>query len=139
VNRMDFQLLADVRIEESRALLNLPAPMPDGAYYLAGYAVECALKACICLKYAQYDWPEKKFVADSHTHAVLDLVRLAGFADQRVADAASDLAFAENWQIVKDWGEHTRYERHSLVKARRMFDAVDNNANGVLSWIKARW
>ena len=139
MNRLDFQLLADVRIEEAGALLNLPTPMPDGAYYLAGYAVECALKACICLKYAQYDWPEKKFVADSHTHDLLDLVRLAGLSAQRVAEAAFDIAFFNNWQVVNEWREQSRYERHSLIKARRMFEAVDNNANGVLSWIKARW
>jgi hypothetical protein len=113
--------------------------MPDGAYYLAGYAVECALKACITRRYAQYDWPDRGFVADCHTHKLLTLVNLAGIEAQRAADAAADIALGTNWQIVKDWGEHSRYERHSLVKARRMFDAVDNNANGVLSWIKARW
>lgn len=139
VNRKDFQLLAGVRIEEARALLTLPTPMPDGAYYLAGYAMECALKACICRKYAEHDWPDKRFVADCHTHDILDLVKLAGIAPQRVADATSDIAFAKNWQVVKDWSEQSRYERHSLVKAQKMFDAIDNNANGVLSWIKARW
>ena len=139
MNRIDFQLLADVRIEEARALLTLPTPMPDGAYYLAGYAVECALKACICLKYAQHDWPEKKFVAESHTHDIFDLVKMAGLASQRVADAASDITFSKNWQVVKDWDEQSRYERHPLVKAQMMFDAVDNNVNGVLSWIKVRW
>ena len=113
--------------------------MPDGAYYLAGYAVECALKACICLKYAQYDWPEKKFVADSHTHDLLDLVKMAGLASQKVTDATSDIAFSKNWQLVKDWSEQSRYKRYSLVEAQMMFDAVDNNTNGVLSWIKARW
>lgn len=43
LSRSDFQRLADVRIAEAKVLLD--AGMWDGAYYLAGYAVECALKA----------------------------------------------------------------------------------------------
>jgi hypothetical protein len=61
VNRTDFQQLADVRIDEGAALLALPVPRSDGAYYLAGYAVECALKACIARTYNQHDWPDKEF------------------------------------------------------------------------------
>ena len=45
MNRNDFQQLADVRINEAEALL--VQGKYDGAYYLAGYAVECGLKACI--------------------------------------------------------------------------------------------
>ena len=45
MNRADFQRLADVRIDEAGVLL--AAGRWSGAYYLAGYAVECALKACI--------------------------------------------------------------------------------------------
>jgi HEPN domain-containing protein len=45
VNRNGLQDLSKVRLKEATALLNLR--MYDGAYYLAGYAVECALKACI--------------------------------------------------------------------------------------------
>jgi hypothetical protein len=58
VNRSDFQALADVRIEEAQALLGLAPPRPDGAYYLAGYAVECALKAALAKLNQQHDWPE---------------------------------------------------------------------------------
>jgi HEPN domain-containing protein len=45
VDRQDLQELSRVRLKEATALLKLG--LFDGAYYLAGYAVECALKACI--------------------------------------------------------------------------------------------
>ena len=45
MNRSDFQQLADVRIDEAAVLF--AQGKYDGAYYLAGYAVECGLKACI--------------------------------------------------------------------------------------------
>jgi hypothetical protein len=139
VNRTDLQQLADVRIAEAIALLGLPVPMPDGANYLAGYAVECALKACIAKLYAQRDWPEKQFVSESHTHNILALVRLAGLEVTRAADAGANPALALSWSIVKDWSERSRYERHSLAKARKLVDAVADNVNGVLPWIKVRW
>jgi len=139
VNRTDLQQLADIRINEATALLKLPASMSDGAYYLAGYAVECALKSCIAKLNNQHDWPEKSFVGDCHTHDILKLVRLAGLEPAKAADAAANPALDQNWAIVKDWSEQSRYERHSLAKARQMIDAVADNANGVLPWIKAHW
>ena len=41
-----MQALSRVRAKEAQALLSLG--LHDGAYYLAGYAVECGLKARIC-------------------------------------------------------------------------------------------
>ena len=41
----EFQRLADERVEEARALLAVGKW--GGAYYLAGYGVELALKSCI--------------------------------------------------------------------------------------------
>jgi len=139
VNRADLQGLADVRIDEARALLGLTPPRSDGAYYLAGYAVECALKAAIAKLNSQHDWPEKQFVIDCHTHNILALVRLAGLETARAADATANPAFARNWIIVKDWSERSRYERHSQTKAQQMIDAVTDTVNGVLPWIKAHW
>src|SRR5690242_7885063 len=52
VNCTDFKKLAEIRMAEARTLLK--ARHYDGAYYLAGYAVECALKACIAKRTKKY-------------------------------------------------------------------------------------
>ena len=137
MNRSDFQQLADVRIAEAQALLGLS--MPDGAYYLAGYAVECAVKSCISGTFGLHEWPEKKFVNDCHTHVLADLLRLTGLDAVLNADAAANPSFRRNWNDVKDWNEHSRNQRHSQAKAQRLIDAITNPASGVLQWIKARW
>ncbi len=45
VNRAELQQLARERIRDTKALLT--AHRWSGAYYLAGYTVECALKSCV--------------------------------------------------------------------------------------------
>jgi HEPN domain-containing protein len=45
VNRAELQRLANERIADAKALL--AARRWSAAYYLAGYAVECGLKACV--------------------------------------------------------------------------------------------
>jgi hypothetical protein len=139
MNRADFQQLADLRIAEAQALLTLNVPMPDGAYYLAGYAVECGLKACIAKGYAPEPWPEKDFVAKCHTHEILALIRLAGLEPARIATIATVPAFAANLDTTKDWSESSRYQRHSQAEAQRLYDAITNATNGVLPWIKVHW
>jgi HEPN domain-containing protein len=74
MNRIDFQQLAELRLKEAKALL--AAGFPEGAYYLAGYAIESGLKACIAKRTQQYDFPDKKLVNDSHTHDLGKLLDL---------------------------------------------------------------
>ncbi|MGL4551214.1 MAG: DNA-binding protein [Gemmataceae bacterium] len=138
MNRLDFQAIADVRIAEARRLVEAP-PMPDGAYYLAGYAVECALKACIARLTNQGDFPDKQFAQECFTHSVERLVKLAGLKDERDADANANPDLEANWSVVKDWTEESRYGRNTEAKAKALIEAVVNAANGVLPWIKARW
>ncbi|HEX7677842.1 MAG TPA: HEPN domain-containing protein, partial [Thermoanaerobaculia bacterium] len=66
MNRQDLQWLARTRLSEARVLL--AAKKYDGAYYLAGYAVECALKACVAKKVRKFDFPDKKLALDSYSH-----------------------------------------------------------------------
>lgn len=139
MNRSDFQQLADIRITEAVALLALPVPMPDGAYYLAGYAVECALKACIAKRTGLHDFPDKQTVIDSYTHNTETLLRVADLTADRDADARASPALKLNWQTVRAWTEQSRYERHTLAAARALIEAITDPANGVLPWIKARW
>lgn len=58
MDRKGLQELSNVRLKEAKALLKVG--MADGAYYLAGYAVECALKACIAKETRRYDFPDKR-------------------------------------------------------------------------------
>jgi len=59
VNRAELRQLAEDRILDAEHLL--AAGRWSGAYYLAGYAVECGLKACIMARVEStgYSGPRK--------------------------------------------------------------------------------
>ena len=72
MNRRTFQKLAEARLLDAKALLK--AKRYDAAYYMAGYAIECALKACIAKKTRLYDFPPRN-AREFYTRALEDLVR----------------------------------------------------------------
>ncbi len=138
MNRNDFKELAEVRIDEANALF--AAGKYDGAFYLAGYAVECALKACAAKLTNEHDFPPKpKSIHDYYSHEIEKLLKTAGLTAARDSDAAADPDLEANWSVVKDWTEESRYERKSEAQARRLIEAVTDAAHGVLPWIKQRW
>jgi hypothetical protein len=123
MNRSDFQRLARVRLRESKLLL--AANAPDGAYYLAGYAVECALKACIAKRTQRHDFPEKQSVLDSHSHDFKKLLERAGL--KAIHDSAMDQPqFANYWKTVAEWKPVSRYENHSKQMAEELINAIAN-------------
>jgi HEPN domain-containing protein len=138
MNRNHFQQLADVRIDEAAVLL--AQGKIDGAYYLAGYAVECGLKACLARRTNQHDFPPKpKFIHDYYSHDIERLLKTADLTAQRDADAAADPDLEANWGMVKDWSEESRYERKTQAQAQQLIAAITDAAHGVLPWIKQRW
>lgn len=66
MNRTELQQLSNARIEDARVLLE--AHRWSGSYYLLGYAVECALKACAAARFRQDEVPEKTVINDFYTH-----------------------------------------------------------------------
>ena len=131
LTRDDLQCLAEERLKDAKALLQ--AGCWSGAYYLAGYVIECALKAAIAKKTQKYDFPDKKDVTDSYTHALGKLLTLAGFTEQEVENDTSD------WSMIKDWNESCRYRQYSKQEAEDYYNAVADGAKGVFQWLKARW
>ncbi len=83
--------------------------------------------------------PAKKFVEDCYSHDLEKLLRAAGLTAQRDADVAANSAFEQNWDVVKDWSERSRYERHSQLKAQKLYDAITHPADGVFPWIQVHW
>ncbi len=133
--RAEFPQLADERLDEAKALLDLGKW--SGAYYLVGYAVELALKACIIKRLMATDaFPAKNFSRDCYTHDLEDLPELAGLD---AALAASNVDLKTNWVLTKDWSEQRRYHRITEVEARALVDAIEDAAHGVLPWIKTQW
>jgi hypothetical protein len=137
MNRTDLQQLADDRLGDAESLL--AAQRWSGAYYLSGYAVECALKACVAKLTNLYDYPDKDFVNQIYTHKIDRLLVLAGIEPQLRADGAADPALLANWQTVTGWDEKARYQQRSEPQARGLYIAVSDGTHGVLPWLKARW
>ena len=133
MNRRDLQALSRVRLSEAKALIRLG--LPDGAYYLAGYAIECALKACIAKATQRHDFPERKKVVASPTHDFRELVKLANLEDLLRPAVKEDPLFGENWELVQLWSEQSRYARHSPESARALVEAIGNRNHGVIKWV----
>ena len=139
MNRNDLQQLANDRALDAEALLN--TGRWSGAYYVCGYAVECALKSCIARQTNQHDFPDKTVAEKSYSHDLIKLLDVAGLKLQLQLDTtpAANPALGVNWQYVKDWNERARYQQKTEAQARRLYQAVSDTANGVLPWIKSRW
>lgn len=137
MNRRDLQSLANLRIREAEALFR--SRHFSGAYYLAGYALECGLKACIAKQFKRYDFPEKKSVNDAHTHDLKKLVGIARLEDARLLRVAEDESFRRNWDFATEWSETSRYRTTSRAESRALLDAIMEGEHGVLPWIKAFW
>jgi HEPN domain-containing protein len=138
VNRAELQQLARERILEARALL--AARRWAGAYYLAGYAVECGLKACVIGRLMRTDqFPERKFSEQCWTHNLTQLIGLAGLKSDLDAAFAADPDLADNWDTVKDWSEASRYVRTPKPMAEDLYLAITEKRHGVIVWIKGRW
>jgi HEPN domain-containing protein len=138
VNRAEFQKLADLRAREAGVLL--AARCYDGAYYLGGYAVECALKACIAKLTRRYDFPPPRVrVEGYYTHDLERLMRNAELEEDFAATRNGDPIRSQNWKIVADWSEQSRYARASRGQATDLHEAVTDPLHGILPWLKTRW
>ena len=137
MTRTDLQQLAELRINEAGILLANQAW--DGAYYLAGYAVECALKACIAKQTKAEEFPDKKQAEKAWRHDFNELVAAAGIESDLKSEIFRSQPFKDNWNIVRQWSEQSRYRRISQSECEKLFAAMIDAFTGVLPWIKLRW
>jgi hypothetical protein len=137
VNRNDFQKLSRIRVVEAKALLDVG--QYSGAYYLCGYAVECAIKACIAKQTGKHDFPDKQRVIDSWSHDFNKLVTAAGLQASLELEIQGDAEFGPNWKTVKSWSEQSRYDVFPQSKAEDLYKAVTDKKHGVLKWLSRHW
>jgi len=122
---------------EAKALLD--AGHYDGAYYLAGYAVQCALKACIARMTQAEEFPDRKRAVDSYTHNLEALVVVADLVDSLANERVADSIFTGFWYQVRDWSENSRYDRWNRESATELYRAIVDVEHGVLRWLRRHW
>jgi len=139
LNRTELQQLSDERIEDAKALL--ATSRWPGAYYLAGYALECALKSCV-LAYVERTgiiFEDKKFAEKCWTHDLEALVKQADLIAERGLAIAANAQLGTNWLIAKDWSEIARYRLSTQQQAEKLVEAITDSKDGVLPWVKNHW
>lgn len=139
MNRSHLQQLSLERIEDARELLAISRW--SAAYYLAGYSLECALKSCV-LAYIEKTgiiFEDKKFAERCWTHDNEELVKQANLKLERDKAMGANLLLNENWLVVRDWSEASRYRLSQQHDAENLFLALTDSVNGVLPWVKTFW
>jgi HEPN domain-containing protein len=137
MNRDDLKKLSMTRIREAKILFK--AGEYSGAYYLAGYAVECALKACFAKSVKRYDFPEKDRAGKIFTHKLAELARLAKLDTDLAAATKANSKLDGSWLLVCNWTEDSRYSFWTKNEAEAIINAITGKNDGVLAWIKRRW
>ena len=139
MNQADLRSLAQERILDADALIN--GGRWSFAYYVAGYAVECALKSCLLARMIYTGWvfQEKAKIDECLTHNFERLINLSGLSDELNAQLAAIPDFVGNWGITIRWKVTDRYGRNTEAEARALYAAITDDPDGVLTWMTSYW
>jgi HEPN domain-containing protein len=113
----------------------------DGAVYIMGYALECALKSAICKLLNLSSYPDKGGSRDIEnifkTHRFDVLLILSGMSNDFNLNTAPRRY--ENWsELTKKWSTEIRYEpigSRTETEASRMYLALLEKEHGIITWI----
>ena len=127
--------LAELRLREAEALLK--AGFPAGAVYLAGYAVECYLKAAVCTT-LQWDY----LLGSFRVHDLDSLLLYSGFD----RELRSDKEVFENFAKISGiWtmagNDSVRYRRPDVFdigSASRFLEYIADPKIGVATWLQRK-
>lgn len=135
--RKQLQQLARLRMQEAEALFT--SGFYDGSVYLAGYAVELALKARICRLLGLKEYPSEPAQAFK-VHNLDQLKVLAGLTNQ--IDPTKNRDLFNNWSQAVKWNPEQRYEapgKYNAYTAKVVLDSIRAKPDGVLTWLSKRW
>jgi hypothetical protein len=127
------------RVADAQALLT--ASRWSAAYYLTGYAVECALKSCVLAYIEQTGiiFKEKKFVDECWTHDPQILIRKANLTALLGQARSANPRLDVNVEKVALWNESARYQTWNQTQAEDLLQAAIDPTDGVLTWLKTHW
>lgn len=142
----DLKQITKKRLKTVKVLLSVKDW--DGAAYMMGFVLECALKAVICKTLHLVNYPEytgKQKVDDYFmTHRFDLLLKVSG-----MENIFSDRGPSESW---RNWSEFTveypgdwpamRYDinrKWDETKVKKLYTNLVESQNGLLKEVKKRW
>ncbi len=111
---------------------------PESTYELAGFAVECALKALIMRRRGWTRWPDRRREPRLHSHNLGRLLELADLKAALEQEAGRSRGLIASWRIVHGWDHDLRYPGAAAMPRRTaddMLRAVNHPEHGVLPWL----
>jgi hypothetical protein len=133
----DLKTLSVARIED--AIVLYQAGKSSSAYYLAGYAIELAVKVCISDLFQAGVIPDKALVNATYNHNLENLMNTAGLKPELQKQLKQNAQFSAYWGIVSKWSEQSRYTITDSVSAAHLITSINDTENGVLQWLKQHW
>ena len=110
----------------------------DGAFYLAGYALELSFKAkiCECLKIDDfYSTHVKSELSKVYlVHDISKLLLLSGLYTLCEAEKSTDNALMQDWSYVVKWSEKSRYDSHGTHTEGDVQNLI-NAVKQLMQWI----
>lgn len=126
--------LASKRFAEAKLLKK--GELNSGAYYLGGYVIEFALKACYCQKVKKGEFPPERSIYDKlYDHDLNKLLDVSGIKPDFYKEVKTNDDLQSAWDLIKDWSEKTRY----AVFTRNDAESLIKSMEIVFDWIKTKW
>lgn len=136
MRRIDLQNLSTSKLNAAQVLAK--EKMWANAYYLAGYSVELAFKACVAKQISADTIPDRNLINKVYTHDYNVLLGLAGLRSEYNKKKADSL-FDANWGICSEWSPDARYQDKTAMEAHYLLTAISDKKHGVLPWIMTFW
>lgn len=137
MKRTVLQAVARAKLDD--AVLLLEHQRWSNAYYLAGYAVEIGLKACIARRIVGECIPDRKFIDGIYRHEFKELLRLSGLETLLKIRIEESDVFGTNWLFVSRWRPDIRYGMIEEDEASTIIRATADQEDGVFPWITRYW
>ncbi|MER8975675.1 MULTISPECIES: hypothetical protein [unclassified Mesorhizobium] len=137
LERATLQAIANAKLQDAEFLFQ--NERFSNAYYLFGYAAEIAIKSRISRLFRPDTIPDKKFVQDIYSHDLNKLIALAGLSVELAESRAASPVFDGHWSAVSDWNEASRYDIIDVFEATAMRNAMVDEEQGIIRWLRERW
>jgi hypothetical protein len=137
LTKSDLEKLAVLRLED--AVFLQQCSRCSSAYYLAGYSLELAIKACIAKLIQPNTIPDKAFINAIYTHRFEVLLGVAGLKSTFESEIKTNAALAAHWAIANNWTEESRYAFWDPFAAGSLLQSISDPTNGVFQWVKKHW